>query len=142
MPNKLTDSEIVKALEQCEIQQTCSYCPYFEKLGCKKRLYKDTLNLINRLQEENKRSKADVGTLESKMITLNALIEMKNDTIANQFKVTDELERQLKTAKAEAYKEFAERLKKEAFKINYCGSSYNVVDTDDINNLLKEMVGE
>ena len=26
MTDKLTDSEIVKALEQCEMQQTCSYC--------------------------------------------------------------------------------------------------------------------
>ena len=50
MSNKLTDKEIAKALEQCEMQQTCSYCPYFEKLGCKKRLYKDALDLINRLQ--------------------------------------------------------------------------------------------
>ena len=41
-----------------------------------------------------------------------------------------------------AFEEFAERLKDETFKINYCGSVYNVVDIDDIDNLAKEMTAE
>lgn len=45
-------------------------------------------------------------------------------------------------AKTEAIKEFAERLKDETFKMDYCGSNYDVVDVDDIDNLVKEMVGD
>ena len=48
--------------------------------------------------------------------------------------------------KAEAYKEFAERLKEKAEKhdCRYYMSGYSVtaVDVKDIDNLLKEMVGE
>ena len=44
--------------------------------------------------------------------------------------------------KIEVIKELAERLKEESFKINYCGGVYNVVDVDEIDNLVKEMVGD
>lgn len=48
----------------------------------------------------------------------------------------------LKEAKAEAYKEFAERLNEKA-QIADCFDSYNmVVGTHFIDNLLKEMVGD
>ena len=40
--------------------------------------------------------------------------------------------------KFEGAKEFAERLKEEKFGISYCGSKYDVVDVEDIDNLLKE----
>ena len=59
--------------------------------------------------------------------------------------------RQLKTAKSEAIKEFAERLKEKAETETYIdylpnGNSYEyeykTVDVDDINNLVKEMVGD
>jgi hypothetical protein len=89
------------------------------------------------LQAENERLKNN-GKLESENIVLNSLIEMKNDTICNLMKTVYELESQLKTAKAEAYKEFAERLKTKASDFEF-GKAVWVVYIDD---LLKEMVGE
>ncbi len=67
--------------------------------------------------------------------------EFYNCAIANAESIEHHIAHIIKTAKAEAYKEFAERLNKETFKIDYCGSIYNVVDKDDIDNLLKELVG-
>ena len=51
----MNDNEIIKALRQCETQKTCSDCPYFEKIGCKKHLYQDAFNLINRQKAEIER---------------------------------------------------------------------------------------
>lgn len=56
MSNKLTDSEIIRALECCNIFMVkhCVDCPLFEKnaISCEKRLGKLALDLINHLQEE------------------------------------------------------------------------------------------
>ena len=54
--------------------------------------------------------------------------------------VIDSLEQQLKTTKAEAYKEFAERLKKQSILCAGCVPWYDIQET--IDNLLKELVGE
>lgn len=51
----MTDNEIIKALECCEKQPHCTGCPYFEKIGCKKHLYQDALDLINRQEAEIER---------------------------------------------------------------------------------------
>lgn len=50
-----------------------------------------------------------------------------------------EVKHGLKTAKAEAIKEFAERLKKKAYEGQ---GFYSVITVSDIDNLVKEMVGE
>lgn len=60
---KLTDEEIVKALEICsDVMSTnydaskCKKCPYFlKKIDCVERSEKDWLDLIHRLQDENER---------------------------------------------------------------------------------------
>lgn len=92
---KITDSEIVKALECCNTEYEdyqCPHCPLLHK-GCKKALVQNALDLINRLQAE------------------------KEELVGNADKLKAELfdkTEQLKTAKTEAYEEFAEWLK-EAF---------------------------
>ena len=51
---KLTDEEIVKALEVCMSGKGCEGCPYFENgTDCIRRSEKDTLDFIHRLQDEN-----------------------------------------------------------------------------------------
>lgn len=128
MTDKLTGSEIVKALRSWLEEIRKSRQAYLEKVNEEhypsmryEYLLSDTIHAINRLQAENERLSQFGGIL------------LRNGS---------ELFKEIQTAKVEARKEFTERLKKEAFKINYCGSSYNVVDTDDIDNLLKELVGE
>ena len=75
-------------------------------------------DLINRLQAENER--------------LKKLLEQCEDN-------GEYWESKYKTAKAEAYKEFAERLKNEIYQ-TFFGEP--VITEEDIDNLLKEMVGE
>ena len=105
MLDKLTDKEIVKALE--------------ERLKENKRIYsmdivflRNLVDLINRLQAEKER-------LEKLSKHHQTLINMLNEGIA--------------TAKAEARKEFAERLKGQC---NCVGAS---ILANKIDNILKEM---
>lgn len=56
MPNKPTDSEIIKALECCNhIETDCELCPLYTTKECSKVMLDSTLDLINRLQAENER---------------------------------------------------------------------------------------
>ncbi|MBQ2389612.1 MAG: hypothetical protein II305_06120 [Clostridia bacterium] len=113
----MTDNEIVKGLECC-IGDTdgkdCFGCPLYEIDDCQAHLNLAALDLINRQKAENER-----------------LTDTLNATIAGQ----ETLQRYIITAKAKAYKEFAERLKSRLITVTY-------INFDDIiNNLLKEMVG-
>ena len=111
MPDKkLTDKEIVKCLELLLDKIRAYEC---ENIFINEASILDILNLINRLQAENERLK----------IVENGFIE---------------LQKLYRTAKTEAYKEFAERLKKQ----QYLSIVNMVVSTKDIDNLLKELVGE
>ena len=110
---KLTESEIVKLLECCKKSQ-CSNCEYSKKCdGYTQVNY--ALDLITRQQAENETLKA----LNGRLVVLG-----------------DRFRSELKTAKAEAYKEFARRLK--------CGvpQETGVIRCSDVDNLVKEMVGD
>jgi hypothetical protein len=68
---------------------------------------------------------------------------MKNDTINNLMKTVDMLESQLKTAKAEAYKECIEKVKdlKDGWDdLEFYSEAIKA--ENDLDNLLKELVGE
>ena len=55
---KLTDEEIVKALECCAVGRKCRECPYvIKKIDCFlwQMVESDLLDLIHRLQDENER---------------------------------------------------------------------------------------
>ena len=86
----MTDNEIIKALE-CRVKSNCPKCPYFQSYPCDKckKLDKDTLDLINRLQ-------AEVERLKSPFVKMYEQFEDK--------------------IKAEAYKEFYEELHTEILK--------------------------
>ena len=112
MDKKPTDSEIVKALECCIIDHLCNNCPLNNRRADCLKIEQYALDLINRLQKE-----LDIMSEEH----------------------LDILER-LETAKAEAYKEFAERVKK--------GKQYsierheNIVPVAVIDWIKKELVGD
>ena len=110
----MTDSEIVKALECCKNDGIiCGECPYKKVNGCMEKMSADALDLINRLQKE-----LDIMSEEH----------------------LDILER-LETAKAEAYKEFAERLANKAMLPQETNDDY-AVGLTTINKTLKELIGE
>ena len=168
MDKKLTDSEIVKALECCidEDYPNCSNCIsvgcHITDRTCKEVMKSNALDLINRLQAdcenykqvaenqqkatmdrgfEIKRLKEKIDRLQSEIVTLNGLIGIKNDTIDIQFKSIEKYGSLFKTAKAEAYKEFAERLKTIMYE-NYQKfdeQPYPMATIHIIDNLLKEM---
>ena len=116
----MTDAEIIKALECCSADKSTKYCLTcpLQDMGfvgeCIPEKSKNALDLINRQKAEIERLK-EVN--EKLLIDFNGLSGV------------------IKRAKAEAYKEFAERLKEMVTPFKY---SFN----NDIDNLLKELVGE
>lgn len=119
----MTDNEILKALEHHQ-KRRCSECPLCDnETSCSATISTLALDLINRQQAEIER--------------LEKIRKADNNLITS-------LNKCYETAKAEAYKEFAEKLKEkcyEDFQETYEMLSPYVTD-DDIDNLLKEMEGE
>lgn len=131
---KLTDEEIIEALDLCTQQNgsiPCYDCPCWndDEQKCEGIDYTATLGLINRQKAEIER--------------------LKGSTVVNNIMESQRIKRE---AKANAYKEFAEKLQafckgiiaqkwnEKAAPISW---SYAYADfMDDIDNLLKEMVGE
>ena len=100
----MTDKEIIKALEGCWLEGNCEYCPMKKDNKCKAILRQIALDLINRkdskiaeLTEENNHQQAEIERLSKKN---EELAEILSDTIRIRYA----------EAKAEATKEFAERL--------------------------------
>ena len=128
MPDKLTDSEIVKALEYCINNDECSVaCPCFNEridmCGNYNGLLKQVLNLIKHQDAE----------LEALTISNKNRLDAWLNAVAEKEK-----------AEVKAYKEFAERLKrKKQYTYNYqMNIGTYCITTEDIDNLLKELVGE
>ena len=111
---KFTDEEIIKALE-CHIKaEDCEGCEMFG--GCEEIILTErVLDLINRQKAE--------------------IEKLKGSTIVNNIMESQKIK---KVAKAEAYKEFAEKLTS----IGKRDDAYGLVSVFEIAELLKEMVGE
>ena len=120
--HKFTDDEIIKALRCCD-ENDCYPCRYrIGGVDCRDRMQRDALALINRLQE---------------VITLNSKLEAENAKLQRLLDFYEETSGN-KKAKAEAIKEFAERLKKRARMP--LGTLYGeMVYLKDIDTLVKEM---
>lgn len=136
MEKRLTDNEIVKALECCGglTSGWCDKCPMNVTKECEKdlsALEKLALDLINRLQAENERLRNaykqcawERDNFQADNERLYGILENKGGLILT------------KTAKAEAYKECIEKVKK--LRGNYTGYAFD----RKLDNLLKEMVGD
>ena len=145
----MTDNEIVKALECCkyEYDTKCDLCCYnfYSRTGCRSELRRNALDLINRLQAENERLTQDKKTMSADMISLHNDLKSEKEVVCDKHFKIARLTKEIKTAKAEAIKEFAERLKLKV-DIDLCeaveGSDYlyNLPKLIDI--LVKEMMGE
>ena len=118
----MTDNEIIKALECCigdTEGKNCFDCHLYEIDDCQAQMCLDALDLINRQKAEIEKLKAEKNILLN--TTVSAYLA----------------EEQVRVAKAEAYKEFAERLK-EMFRNDGLYLFY----ANQIDNLLKELVGD
>lgn len=126
---KFTDEEIIRNYEWCIgcTSDRCRECTMDEEGFCEEELQDLVLDLINR-------QKAEIEKLKGSAIVSNII----------------ESQRIKREAKAEAYKEFAEKIKKsikenvdEAWHRDDGNGIYDAEYVlDDIDNLLKEMVGE
>ena len=115
----MTDNEIIKALECCEGDDGISYCN-----KCSLYEYDNCIHYISqKAREVINRQKAEIDEL--------------NHDVEVLYRVKEQLKDMYKTAKSEAYKEFAERLKEMPSVIN---CEYEWLHTD-IDNLVKEMEG-
>lgn len=118
--NKLTCAEIIHIWSLCQLEDStvCETCPLGKHYPyCDEILQKETFDLINRLQAENERYK--------------------------RYYFNHEYDKWEKQIKAEAYKEFADRLKEK--KARYNADNFFVIDYipfKEIDNTLKELVGE
>lgn len=147
-----TDNEVIKALECCQDEMGCGRCPLFNEekgtcKGAKGRIEKDTLDLINRLKSELFEKTEQLETAKAENESLESLSKHHRILI-------NELNNGIAEARAEAYKEFAEKLKQDIknhrLEMNMNGLK-GTHRTDDmtyetiieyIDNLLKELVGE
>ena len=119
---KLTDAEVVEALECC-IGDGCSDCPYTHVYGnCKAKRNNDCIDLIKRKDAEIEKLKTELVSADEVIGFREAEIERykKNEKFINEKcdsileeakKIPHALKMDIAQAKSEAYKEFAERLK-------------------------------
>ena len=138
MPNKLTDTEIVKALECCgDEMHFCSVCPYYlqdkENDCCREDLCKDSLDLINRQKAEIERLQAEVTAINNDYDNL----------MVEKDELFDIAEVEFEEIKAEAYKECVEKAIDEFEQwvgADKCISYSRIKKVLD--NLLEELVGD
>ena len=132
----MTDNEIIKALECCTQQAGCSGCPFvISNEICSEALLQNTLDLINRLQDEKQALINGQETLQNTIVEQKAEIErLKHRKTELQIR-----NQELQHEKSEAIKEFAERLKHFIIPQKADGYTREIVLKRDIDNLVKEM---
>lgn len=127
---KFTDEQIIEALKCCIAQEnceevSCEICPYDKVYDCKEVMLKNVLDIFNRKNAENERLKAKILVKDN-----------INDYNTAQLRIARE---ELRTAKSNAIKEFAERLKA----ISDSRPLYDeLVYIDEIEEVVKEMTEE
>ena len=139
MPNKLTDAEVKKALECCS-EPYCNdnQCPLHKNTintkDCITQLSTNALDLINRLEGENKKNETIIRFADKTIESLKAEVERLK---ANEEMAEGYADALVEMTKAEAYKELAERLRE---KTKWLFSSVSI--NNEIDNLLNELVSD
>lgn len=138
MTPKLTDEQIIMALKYCTKDNgICNRnCPLWKNLtacvcarDCNISLMRMALVLINLLKEENREITRKFNSQQKVYSDLHHIIQSHAE--------------ELKTVKAEAYKEFAERLKeKKRIRCVGHGDYDYAVDVYDIDRVYDEMVND
>ena len=130
----MTDNEIIKALEICgNIDVSCKRCVFANCELCRVKLAENAFILINRHQAEKEALIAGQETMskyiEEQQAEIERLQKYNTDVAFKHYN--------------DGIKEFVERLKGNAdvLLVGKNGNYYSVSDKD-INNLVKEMVGD
>ena len=152
----MTDNEIVKAIERLKntkdflrekYQEQVKNCPYPELKPIAKQTYEDNkkaFNIAIKALEEFNRQKAEIEKIKYKVKKWKENYECSQVVVGDFREIINKQARELKTAKAEAYKEFAEMLKQKALAIHKSVDENYLYEIDNkfIDNLVKEMVGD
>lgn len=128
----MTDNKIIKALECCINDHCTTSCPMYNttdvRLECKYLIAKYALDLINRQKAEKETMQSYIDCLKAEIERLNRDYSTAVETMSNS----------IRTSRAEAIKEFAERLSEKAPHIT---EERFLILQNEIDNLVKEMVG-
>ena len=143
----MTDNEIIKALKCCgDPDSICAECPIKDDCGCNEHLANYALDIIKRQQAEIENLKVETQSLRGAANSLKMHYEKAQSEIDSlkifrgyaEKRASDyrAMRDKYLNAKSEAVKEFAMKLK--------CGvpQETGVIRCSDIDNLVKEMVGE
>jgi hypothetical protein len=139
----MTDEKIKKALECCskDDKEICAKeCPLFRTAGCVEELHKLILGRI-RLQEP------DVKDYQRNIIEMDKFArDLCNKRLLNENKIVtfEDLQSYISKQKAEAVREFAEKLNAEfenLAKMFYYGTTYTLVGKGVVNRVVNEMFG-
>ena len=154
----MTDNEIIKALECCH-KKECSTCPcYDDEIECGEMLIGHTIDLIKRKDEQINGLIAGQETLQIGLAEKNKEVERmqkeNNDIWMERNRIYQgylETQHEVKSyrhaynnAKAEAIKDFAERMKEKGHIPNekWNTTKEKAVYESDIDNLVKELTGQ
>lgn len=127
LDKKLTDKDIISSLEVIATTCNCNECKIrsgkWGTCNCSETTANAALDLINRQKSEIER--------------------LRGSTIVNNIMESQRIKREAKT---EAYKEFAEKLKLHSYIMSDESQTgiinrYSVVTVNQIDNILKELVG-
>jgi hypothetical protein len=122
--NKFTYEQIIKALECCANEDaSCSECPLGRDYDCRQRLSLCALETINHLNEEIERITLEYAGFKAGVNHFADIGKMYSEV------------------RADAIREFAERLKRKSY-IPKPYAFLAMVDVCDIDNLVKEMTEE
>lgn len=164
MPDKKpTDNEIIKGLEICSNNGDCKECPINPHHGnygyCTSLAIKAALDLINRLQAKLDEAEDTIQFADKELKKANTEIERLEAEIDKQYEIAEaNVRAEIASGgtschwcedkvRAEAYKEFAERLKDKHRRITDYdeagfGAQIFIVEERVIDNLLKKLVGD
>ena len=144
---KFTDEEIIKRLEDYIKENEFEY--FHSNTVGEYPLIRKSLDLINRQKAENEMLKKRISDKkhalfeqQEYMAELQRTLETKCDDCDNIRLSRTEYWKAIKAAKAEAHKEFAERIRECCDLNNDLSTDAWLSVTADIDCVLKEMVGE
>ena len=150
----MTDTNIIHALQCCGVETNCRNCPLYKERSakCICTVLRNALDLITRQQAENENLKVENQSLRTAANSLKMHYEKAQSEIdslkifrgyaekrANDYKTMRD---KYLNAKSEAVKEFAMKLKSISKFLPLTAISDSFVTVSDIDNTLKEMVGE
>ena len=161
MNKKLTDEQIVKAIENCnnKFDDSCNTCPYKEIEPCGNAQMTDCLDLIHRQKAEIERLTRELddticmNEMYIKKVKQNSKLQKKVDKLKFIVKNMEQgyypltqLRESMEEEKSVAVEEFAQKIKNGVadylYKTNFDGRKDNTVDMFELCEIVDKVVKE